>query len=213
MTAAPDQKQCKHLTCHSLGCSVTPAQEEVTVATMKCIGMLVDICSQFSLCLFRCQVVDLNVCFCKKRNLSLSPFRASHNILPASRVVHVTRAELGGVHGSVTPINAPLPVHLYAVVCLHKRARSDNACSSNACSDGACSDEACSNNACSHNATLPQRKAPTMHAQIIPTPSPQIQKRNQCHCYQAGQRSAASEQRPCAMLVMLGQTSFAGRPG
>lgn len=110
-----------------LGLQATPAQEEVTLGASKCCMLLVCICSQFGLCLFWCQVIDLNVRLCKERNLPLSSFCASHNILPASGVVHMARAELGSVCGPITPINAPLPVHLYAVVCLHIRACSDNA--------------------------------------------------------------------------------------
>ena len=62
----------------------------------------------------------LYIFLCEKRNCPFSPFCAPHHVVPDSRVVHVTRAEPGGVLSSIPPIDAPLPVHFDAVVCLQQ---------------------------------------------------------------------------------------------
>ena len=63
---------------------------------------------------------DLYIFLCEEGNLSLSAFCAPHNILPSSRVVHVTGTKFGGISGSIVAINAPFPIHFDAVVCLQQ---------------------------------------------------------------------------------------------
>ena len=64
---------------------------------------------------------DLYISLCEEGNLPLLALCAPHHILPCARVVHVTGTELGGVSGSITPINAPFPIHFDAVVCLQQQ--------------------------------------------------------------------------------------------